>query len=335
MSQALSDTIKILANAGQGILAADESTSTIQKRFDAIDVKNTEANRQAYRDLLFTTPGMNEYINGVILFEETLKQKGLDGQLFHKKLESLNVIPGIKVDTGLIKLALTDDEKVTHGIDTLRERLTEYKKFGARFAKWRAVYDITDVKPSATAIASNAELLARYAALCQEQDIIPIVEPEVLMDGNHSIERCETVTREVLKAVFKALALHKVKLEYIILKPNMVIHGADCPNKADVKTVAQKTVALLKECTPSTVPVVAFLSGGQSDEEATAHLDAMNKLGDLPWVLTYSYGRALQAACQKTWRGKVENVEAGKAAFLKRAKLNSLASQGKYEASME
>lgn len=335
MSAIMTKTIEKLAKHGEGILAADESTATIKKRFDAIGVENTEANRQAYRDMLFTTPNMNQYINGVILFEETLKQDGLDGKPFSKTLESLGVIPGIKVDLGLIKLALTDDELITRGIDTLRERLTDYKKHGALFTKWRAVYDITEVKPSKTAIASHAELLARYAALCQEQDIIPIVEPEVIMDGNHTIERCEAVTREVLKAVFDALALHNVKLEYIILKPNMVISGTNCPEQADRETVAKKTVEVLKDLVPETVPTINFLSGGQSDEDATAHLDLMNKLGPLPWNLSYSYGRALQAACQKAWSGEASNVKAGQEAFTKRCKLNSLAAIGEYDPNME
>ena len=335
MSAIMAKTIEKLAKRGEGILAADESTATIQKRFDAINVQNSEENRQAYRDLLFTSPDMNKYINGVIMFDETLKQKGLDGKPFTETLQKLGVIPGIKVDLGLIKLALTDNELITRGIDTLRERLTDYKKHGALFAKWRAVYDISDIKPSKTAMHSAAELLARYAALCQEQDIIPIVEPEVIMDGNHTIERCEEVTREVLNEVFKALAIHNVQLKYIILKPNMVISGSSCATQADRKTVAKKTVALLKECVPAEVPTINFLSGGQSDEDATAHLNLMVKEGNLPWNLSYSYGRALQAACQKAWSGKKENVEAGKQAFLKRAKLNSLAAVGEYEPSME
>lgn len=335
MSTIMKKTIEKLSKRGEGILAADESTSTIQKRFDAIHLENTETNRQAYRDLLFTTPDMNKYINGVILFEETLKQKGLDGVAFTKKLESLGVIPGIKVDQGLMDLASTDKEEITRGIDNLRERLTDYKQHGARFAKWRAVFNITEIKPSCAAIKSNAELLARYAALCQEQDIVPIVEPEVLMDGDHTIERCEQVTYKVLRAVFKALILHKVKFEYMILKPNMIVSGTDCKTQADRQTVAERTVKVLKDCVPCSVPTINFLSGGQSDEDATAHLDLMNKLGPLPWNLSYSYGRALQHACQQTWLGKKENVKAAQAAFIKRCKLNSLASQGQYNASME
>lgn len=335
MSAIMKKTIEKLSRRGEGFLAADESTSTIQKRFDAIHLENTEPNRQAYRDLLFTTPDMNKYINGVILFEETLKQKGLDGVAFTKKLESLGVIPGIKVDLGLIEIALTDHELVTRGIDNLRERLTDYKLHGALFAKWRATFDITAVKPSCTAIASNAELLARYAALCQEQDIIPIVEPEILMDGDHTIERSEEVSRKVLNAVFTALRLHRVKFEYMVLKPGMVISGKDCKVQASKQTVAEKTVKILKECVPAAVPTINFLSGGQSDEDATAHLDLMNKLGVLPWTLSYSYGRALQHACQKTWLGKKENVKAAQAAFIKRCKLNSLASLGQYNSSME
>lgn len=335
MSAIMKKTIEKLSKHGEGFLAADESTSTIQKRFDVIHVDNTEPNRQAYRDLLFTTPDVNKYINGVILFEETLKQKGLDGTPFVKKLESLGIIPGIKVDLGLIELALTDHELATRGIDNLRERLTDYKQCGALFAKWRATFDITAIKPSWTAIASNAELLARYAALCQEQDIVPIVEPEILMDGDHTIERCEEVSRKVLHAVFNALRLHHVKLEYIVLKPGMVISGKDCKVQANQQTVAEKTVKVLKECVPATVPTINFLSGGQSDRDATAHLNLMNKLGTLPWNLSYSYGRALQESCQKTWLGKKENVKAAQEAFIKRCKLNSLAALGQYDASME
>jgi len=333
--QALIDTAKALVADGKGILAADESTGTIKKRLDGIGVESTEAARQAYRDLLFTTPGAEEFISGVILFEETLFQKGLDGTPFAKMLADKGVIPGIKVDKGAKPLAGSLDEMVTEGLDGLRERLAEYYEAGARFAKWRAVIDITDERPTDYCIGVNANALARYAALCQEAGIVPIVEPEVLMDGANSIERCEEVTDRVLEAVFAELKAQHVVLEGMLLKPNMVISGKACPQQAGVEQVAQATTRCLKRRVPAAVPGIVFLSGGQSDELATAHLDAMNKQGPYPWQLSFSYGRALQASALAAWQGKEENVEAAKQAYFKRARNNSAAARGEYSADME
>lgn len=330
----LNDTARAMVAPGRGILAADESTGTIKKRFDSIGIENTEANRQAYRDMLFNTPGFEQYTSGVILFEETLFQNGLDGTPFAKLLESKGVIPGIKVDKGAVKLAGgAPDDTVTEGLDGLRDRLQKYKAAGARFAKWRGVLAITEDAPTDYAIHVNAHALARYAALCQEADIVPIVEPEVLMDGDNSIEVCEEVTDIVLQSVFAELISQNVLLEGIVLKPNMVVSGIKCPTQAGIQEVAERTVKVLKRRVPSVVPGIAFLSGGQSDELATAHLDAMNKLGNLPWALTFSYGRALQAAALKAWKGS--NVEAGKLAHAHRAKMNSLAALGQWSKSLE
>jgi fructose-bisphosphate aldolase class I len=321
---------------GKGILAADESTGTIQKRFDKIGVENTEDNRRAYRELLFrTTKAMHEHIGGVILFDETIRQKAKDGTSLVSLIEAAGSVPGIKVDKGAVPLAGAPNETITEGLDGLRGRFQEYHKLGARFAKWRGVYEIAPsnsngANPSHDAIHANAHALARYAALAQENGIVPIVEPELLMDGDHTIERCEGVTEWILKEVFQELYYAGVKLEGIILKPNMVVPGMKCAKQNSVEEVAERTIKILKRCCPAAVPGIAFLSGGQSDEDATAHLDAMNKIGNLPWALTFSYGRALQAAPQKAWSGKAENVAAAQAAFAHRALMNSLASLGKW-----
>tara|TARA_B100000029_G_scaffold250110_1_gene247016 strand:+ start:1283 stop:2302 length:1020 start_codon:yes stop_codon:yes gene_type:complete len=334
----LTEIANTMVEKGRGILAADESTPTCTKRFDSIDVESTEANRNAYRDMLFTTPGMEEFISGVILFDETLRQSTLkDGTPYPEFLTNLNVIPGIKVDKGAHDLAGTDGEKVTAGLDGLGDRLKEYHSLGARFAKWRAVITIGDAEPSSTCVAANAHALARYAALCQENGLVPIVEPEILMDGAHSIEDSFVVTEEVLHTVFYELYGQNVELEGMVLKPNMVLSGYECPDQASVEEVADFTVTVLKRCVPAAVPGIAFLSGGQSDEDASAHLNAMNQiLGETsPWNLTYSYGRALQAPALKAWGGSAENVPAAQDAFYKRAKLNSLATKGDYSSDME
>ena len=320
---------------GKGILAADESGGTIKKRFDSIQLESTEEQRRTYRELLFTTPKMNEFISGVILYDETIRQKTRDGVSFPEYLTKLGVIPGIKVDTGAKPLPNFPNETITEGLDGLPERLAEYYKLGARFAKWRAVIDIGDGIPTQFAIEANAHALARYAAACQAATIVPIVEPEVLMDGGHSIERCEEVTNAVLVAVFDQLHAHRIYLEGMVLKPNMVISGKKAPNRASPQQVAEATVRCLKRHVPAAVPGIAFLSGGQSSEEATEHLSLMNKLGPLPWELTFSYGRALQDAALKAWGGKQENFAAGQKAFSKRAKLNGLAHAGQYTRAME
>ena len=329
----LHETALAMVAAGKGILAADESTGTIEKRFNSIKVENTEAHRQAYRDMLFTTPGFEQHTSGVILFEETLFQKGLDGTPFPKLLAAKGVIPGIKVDKGAKDLAGAPGETITEGLDGLRERLTKYYEAGARFAKWRAVITIGNGIPSDYCIHTNAHALARYAALCQEAGIVPIVEPEVLMDADNTIEVCEDVTNRTLAAVFQELSQQRVLLEGMILKPNMVISGKKCAVQADRKTVAVATLRTLKRHVPGAVPGIAFLSGGQSDEDATAHLDQMNKLGPNPWKLTFSYGRALQAAALKAWGGS--NVEAGKKAHLHRARMNGLAAKGEWSSAQE
>lgn len=326
---------KMVAN-GKGILAADESTGTIKKRFDAIGVESTETNRRDYRELLFrSTEAMRNYISGVILYDETLRQKAADGTPLATLIAEAGALPGIKVDAGAKPLPFHPGETITEGLDGLAGRLKEYYELGARFAKWRAVIDIAAGIPSRGAVEANAQALARYAALCQEAGIVPIVEPEVLMDGDHSIDRCYEVTQAVLKETFHQLYHQGISLEGMVLKPNMVVPGKKAAQQASVAEVAEKTVRVLKNCVPAAVPGIAFLSGGQSDEDATAHLDAMVKLGGLPWALTYSYGRALQAAPQKAWSGKVENVAAAQAAFTHRARMNSLAAQGLWSAELE
>jgi fructose-bisphosphate aldolase class I len=326
---------------GKGLLAADESTGTIKKRFDAINVVSSEETRRDYREMLFRSQeAMTQYISGVILYDETIGQKAKDGTPLVKLIEQSGAIPGIKVDEGTQGLPNCPGELVTVGLDKLAERLKKYYDQGARFAKWRAVIDIGKDTgghpiPTMTAIHVNAHALARYAALCQAAQIVPIVEPEVLMDGDHDIDRCYDVTQRVLNKVFQELRIQRVALEGMILKPNMAISGKKCPTQASVEEVAEKTIRLLKSCVPAAVPGIAFLSGGQSDEDATAHLNAMNKIGGLPWPLTFSYGRALQAAPQKAWSGKPENLAAGQRAFIHRARMNSLAAKGEWQATLE
>jgi len=319
----------------RGLLAADESTSTIGKRFNSIKLESTEENRRLYREMLFTTPGATDYISGVILYDETLRQKTSDGLPFPVYLAKLGMIPGIKVDTGAKPLAGFPGETITEGLDGLRERLAEYYKLGAKFAKWRAVIDIGAGIPTTYAIDANAVALARYAALCQEANIVPIVEPEVLMDGSHTIERCEEVTNAVLDRVFSHLFAARVYLEGIVLKPNMVIAGKKSPQQATPQQVAEATVRTLKRQVPAAVPGIAFLSGGQSPTEATLHLSLMNAAGPLPWPLTFSYGRALQEDSLRAWGGKSAGFAAGQTALATRAKLNSLAAAGTYKASLE
>ena len=333
------NTLNAVAEAmvapGKGILAADESTGTIQKRFDAIGVENTEANRRAYRELLFRSQEAMKYVSGVILFDETIWQDAEDGAPLVELITRAGSIPGIKVDKGTKPLPGFPGETITEGLDGLGERLKAYHERGARFAKWRAVIDIADGAPSRGAIKANAHALARYAALCQTNQIVPIVEPEVLMDGAHDLDRCDEVTRAVLKATFDELWDLRVPLEGMVLKPNMVVCGKGCSSRASVEEVAIRTIAALKATVPSAVPGIAYLSGGQSDQEATAHLDAMNRIGGFPWKMTFSYGRALQAAPQKAWSGKRENVTAAQRAFAHRARMNGLASLGQWANDME
>jgi fructose-bisphosphate aldolase class I len=331
--------LESVANAmvakGRGLLAADESTSTIKKRFDKIGLESTEEHRRAYRDMLFSAPGVAQWISGVILFDETIRQKTRDGVPFPEYLQKLGIIPGIKVDSGAKPLAAFPGETITEGLDGLRERLVEYYRLGARFAKWRAVIDIGAGIPTRFAIESNAQALARYAALCQEQNITPIVEPEVLMDGAHTIERCEEVTSEVLAEVFSQLGRQRIHLEGMILKPNMVISGKKCAAQAKPEEVAVATVRCLKRYVPSAVPGIMFLSGGQSPAEATLHLSLINKLGSLPWKVSFSYGRALQDAALSAWGGKSANVPAGQKEFGKWSRLNGLATSGAFKPGME
>jgi fructose-bisphosphate aldolase, class I len=331
----LHEIAKALVADGKGILAADESTGTIKKRFDSIGVENTEENRRAYRDLLFTTAGAEEYVSGVILYDETIRQSAHDGTPFPKLLESKGIIPGIKVDQGAKPLALADGETVTEGLDGLRERLAEYHELGARFAKWRATYSITDDLPSEYCVWANAHALARYAALCQEAGIVPIVEPEILQDGTHTIERGYHVACRVLLALYTELFDQRIDLEGTLLKPNMVLSGYDASGRAGVDEVAEWTLKAFYKHVPAAVPGIVFLSGGQSDEDATAHLNAMNAKGPHPWKLSFSYGRALQAPALKAWSGKADQVEAGQRAYYHRAKLNSAAASGLYAPEME
>lgn len=327
----LAETAQALVAEGKGILAADESSPTIKKRFDSIAIESTEENRRDYRTMLFTADGAASYISGVILFDETIRQKAADGTPLVEMLRGKGIIPGIKVDKGAKPLAGHPDETVTEGLDGLRDRLNEYAELGARFTKWRAVYRIGDDIPSPGCVSANAHALARYAALSQEAGLVPIVEPEVLMDGDHDIDACEWITEEAQRAVFAELAIQEVELEGMLLKPNMVVSGKDCPEQAGVEEVARRTVRSLKRSVPAAVPGIVFLSGGQSDEDATLHLNAMNKLGEaLPWKLSFSYGRALQAAPLKAWGGAAANVTAGQQAFLERAKANGEAATGNY-----
>jgi fructose-bisphosphate aldolase class I len=331
----LNETARALVAEGKGILAADESDGTIKKRFDSIDVESTEENRRAYRDLLFTAPGAEDSISGVILFDETIRQSSADGTPFPKLLESKGVIPGIKVDKGAKPLALAEGETITEGLDGLRDRLAEYRELGARFAKWRATYSIGDDLPSEYCVWTNAHALARYAALCQEAGLVPIVEPEVLQDGEHTLEESSKATGRVLLAVFQELHDQRVELSGILLKPNMVLSGYSASERAGVDEVAEATLECFDKHVPAAVPGIVFLSGGQTDEDATAHLNAMNARGRHPWQLSFSYGRALQAPALKAWEGKPENVEAAQEAYLKRARLNGAARSGSYTADME
>lgn len=320
---------------GKGILAADESSGTIKRRFEVIRLESTEAHRRTYREMLFTAAGAAEALSGVILFDETIHQKTHDGTPFAQYLRAQGIIPGIKVDAGAKPLAGFAGETLTEGLDGLRERLATYRQLGAQFAKWRAVIDIAEGIPTTFAIQANAHALARYAALCQEGGIVPIVEPEVLMDGAHSIERCEAVTDRVLEEVFRQLNAHRVHLEGMVLKPNMVISGKQAAERAGAAEVAQATVRCLKRHVPAAVPGIAFLSGGQSSEEATLHLSLMNQMQGLPWHLTFSYGRALQDTALRVWGGSPERYAAGQQAFAKRARLNGLATLGRYEVALE
>jgi fructose-bisphosphate aldolase class I len=332
----LNKVAQAMVAPGRGILAADESTGTIKRRFDAIGADCTEDNRRDYRELMFrSSEAMSKYISGVILYDETIRQKCKDGTPLVKLIEQAGSLPGIKVDKGIKPLPFCPGEVITEGLDGLGERLAEYRQLGAKFAKWRAVIDIGPGIPTYACISANAHALARYAALCQQEGIVPIVEPEVLMDGDHDIDRCYLITEWTLKTVFEQLYYQRVALEGMVLKPNMVVPGKKSGARASVEEVAEKTVKLLKACVPAAVPGIAFLSGGQSDEEATAHLDAMNKIGGLPWKLTFSYGRALQAPVQKAWAGKSANVAAAQRAFAHRAEMNGLAALGKWKAELE
>jgi fructose-bisphosphate aldolase class I len=331
----LNKVAEAMVAPGKGILAADESSGTIKKRFDAIGVESTEDNRRDYRELMFRSAEGMKSISGVILYDETIWQKAKDGTPLVDVIKKQGALPGIKVDEGTKPLPNCPGELITVGLDKLADRLPKYYDQGARFAKWRAVIDIAPGIPSYTAIHTNSHALARYAALCQAAQIVPIVEPEVLMDGDHDIDRCLEVTEFVLKETFQQLYYQRVPLEGIVLKPNMAIAGKKAAKRAGVQEVAEKTVRMLKACVPGAVPGIAFLSGGQSDEEATAHLDAMNKIGNLPWKLTFSYGRALQAAPQKAWAGKAANVTAAQAAFAHRAKMNGLAALGRWSSDQE
>jgi fructose-bisphosphate aldolase class I len=332
----LNKVAEAMVAPGRGILAADESSGTIKKRFDQIGVESTADNRRDYRELMFrANEAMTKYISGVILYDETIRQNAKDGTPLVKVIEKAGSLPGIKVDKGVQPLPMCPGEVITEGLDGLGQRLAEYRGLGAKFAKWRAVIDIGKDMPSYDCIMTNAHALARYAALCQQEGIVPIVEPEVLMDGDHDIDRCYTITEWTLNTVFEQLYYQRVALEGMVLKPNMAIAGKKCPKQASVAEVAEKTVKLLKSCVPASVPGIAFLSGGQSDADATAHLDAMNKIGGLPWKLTFSYGRALQAAPQKAWSGKLENVAAAQRAFTHRAMMNGLASLGQWKQDLE
>ncbi|MGA9009186.1 MAG: class I fructose-bisphosphate aldolase [Xanthobacteraceae bacterium] len=332
----LNKVAEAMVAPGRGILAADESTGTIKKRFDSLGVESTADSRRDYREMLFrSTDAMSKYISGVILYDETIRQNAKDGTPLVKIIEKAGTLPGIKVDKGTKPLPFCAGELITEGLDGLGERLAEYRNLGAKFAKWRAVIDISANIPSYDCIMTNAHALGRYAALCQQEGIVPIVEPEVLMDGDHDADRCAMITEWVLKTVFEQLYYQRVALEGMVLKPNMIVPGKKSAKRASVEEVAEKTLKVLKACVPASVPGIAFLSGGQSDEEATAHLDAMNKMGPLPWRVSFSYGRALQAAPQKTWSGKSENVAAAQRAFGHRAMMNGLATLGQWKVDLE
>jgi fructose-bisphosphate aldolase class I len=335
MSNGLHDTARALVAPAKGILAADESGGTIKKRFDTIGVESSEESRRAYRDLLFSTPGAEQYISGVILFDETIRQSAADGTAFPRLLESRGIVPGIKVDTGAKPLALAAGETVTEGLDGLRERFAEYRGLGARFAKWRATYSIGDGLPSLHCVRVNAHALARYAALAQEAGLVPIVEPEVLMDGAHSIERSAEVSGRVLQAVYAELYEQRVDLAGTLLKPNMVLSGYGATARSGPEEVAERTLETLRRHVPAAVPGIVFLSGGQSDEDATIHLNAMNARGPHPWQLSFSYGRALQAPVLAAWRGEAGNVDAAQRAFAHRARMNGLARTGDYTPELE
>lgn len=336
MSMSLEQVAQAMVAPGRGILAADESSGTIKKRFDSINTESTADSRRDYREMLFrSTDAMKNYISGVILYDETLRQKGKDGTPLAKIIADAGSLPGIKVDAGTKPLQFCPGELVTEGLDKLQDRVKEYVILGAKFAKWRAVIDIAPGIPSYTCIKANAHALARYSAICLEGGLVPIVEPEILMDGAHDIDRCAEATEWVLKEVFQELYYNRITLEQIVLKPNMVIAGKKSPKQASREEVAEKTVKVLKRTVPAAVPGIAFLSGGQSDEDATAHLHYMNAIGNLPWNLTFSYGRALQAAALKAWSGKKENEVAGAKAFAHRAKMNGLAAAGKWSQSLE
>lgn len=331
----LSATMEILLQDGKGILAADESSGTIGKRFDSIGIENNEENRRDYRLLLATTPDLEQYINGVILFEETFEHKNEQGTPITNLFANKGIVPGIKVDKGLVSLANTDNEKVTQGLDGLADRLEHFKNLGAKFAKWRNVYSISDYTPSLTAIKAGAEMLARYAAICQSVGIVPIVEPEVLMDGNHSIEQCAEACEMVLHELFRALFIHQVELEHIVLKPSMITSGKESIPFSAPEEVADYTLSVFRNNVPAAVPTINFLSGGQTPEEATANLNAINSAGYQPWNLSFSYGRALQEDCLKAWGGKKTNIKAAQDALLRRARLNSAACFGEYTSEME
>jgi len=332
----LNKVAEAMVAPGRGILAADESSGTIKKRFDTIGVESTADSRRDYRELLFrSAEAMSKYISGVILYDETIRQNAKDGTPLVKLIAQAGSMPGIKVDRGTKPLSFCPGEVITEGLDGLRERLVDYRGLGAKFAKWRAVIDIGAGIPSYECISANAHALARYAALCQDEDIVPIVEPEVLMDGDHDIDRCAKITEWVLKTVFEQLYYARVKLEGMVLKPNMAVPGKKSSKRASVDEVAEKTLRVLKACVPAAVPGIAFLSGGQSDEQATAHLDAMNRMGPLPWRVSFSYGRALQHSPQQTWSGKPENIAAAQRAFGHRAMMNGLASLGQWKADLE
>ncbi len=336
MDQALlSKTAAAMVAKGKGILAADESSGTCEKRFQSVNVECTEENRRAYRALLFGTPGAEQYLSGVILFDETARQKANDGAPFPEYLAKKGVIPGIKVDKGTVEIPLAPGEKVTEGLDGLAKRLDEYFKLGCRFAKWRAVIAIGKNIPTHTCLYANAHVLARYAAACQQASIVPMIEPEVLLDGDHTIERCEEVVEQTLRATYAAIAAYNVSVEHLILKTSMVVSGKDNRRQAGVDEVAERTVRVLKRSVPAAQPGIVFLSGGQPDEAATAHLNAMAAMKNLPWPLTFSYSRALQNPALKAWKGQAGNVAAAQKAFYHRAHMNGLAAQGKWRPELE